>query len=134
VSALYIPNSLDFSALSARCAASLAEGACLVIFPEGTRTRRSGPIIVRKGAARISLLSGKPIAPLRLDTNDMWGLGKKDPLLAFNHTDRYAMKLSVLPEIKPENYAALPPQIAVKRMNNDIKRILYNDAERARMA
>jgi 1-acyl-sn-glycerol-3-phosphate acyltransferase len=122
---LYIPNTLDFATLSALCAESLERGNCLLIFPEGTRTSRSGPVKVRKGAARISLLSGRPVAPVRIGGNDKWGLGKKDPWTAFNHTEPYRYELTLLGEISPEQYASFPYNAAVKLMNDEIKEVLF---------
>ncbi|MDR2500627.1 MAG: 1-acyl-sn-glycerol-3-phosphate acyltransferase [Treponema sp.] len=122
---LYIPNSLNFEELSARCAGSLAQGNCLVIFPEGTRTPRSGPIRVQKGAARLSLLTGRPVVPVRIGGNDKWGLGKKDPWTAYNHTETYRYELCMLEEISPETYAGLPCQGAAKQMNEKIKEALF---------
>jgi 1-acyl-sn-glycerol-3-phosphate acyltransferase len=130
---MYIPSSLDFNALAGLCGESLEQGNCLVIFPQGTRTPRGGPIIVKKGAVRISLLSGKGIVPVHIGGNDKWGLGKKDPWTAFNHTEKYLYKIKMLDEIDPEKYAGLPMSIAVKRMNDEIKDKLFSPGERERV-
>lgn len=130
---MYIPSSLDFDVLAGLCKVSLEQGNCLIIFPQGTRTPRSGPIIVKKGAARISLLSGKGVVPVRIGGNDKWGLGKKDPWTAFNHTESYRYEIKMLDEIKPEKYAGVPSAIAVKRMNDEIKDSLFSVEERRRM-
>jgi 1-acyl-sn-glycerol-3-phosphate acyltransferase len=122
---IYIPNTLDFTTLSALCAESLERGNCLLIFPEGTRTRRHGPIKVWKGAARISLLSGKPVVPVYIGGNDKWGLGKKDPWIAFNHTEPYRYELTLLDEISPERYVSFSDNAAVKLMNDEIKDVLF---------
>jgi 1-acyl-sn-glycerol-3-phosphate acyltransferase len=122
---LYIPNSLDFDELAGQCGESLGRGNCLIIFPEGTRTPRSGPVIVKKGAARLSLLSGKPIVPVRIGGNDKWGLGKKDPWWAYNPAERYLYDITMLPEIYPQAYAGLPGAIAAKRLTDDIKNVLF---------
>jgi 1-acyl-sn-glycerol-3-phosphate acyltransferase len=122
---LYIPNTLDFATLSSLCAESLERGNCLLIFPEGTRTRRSGPVKVRKGAARISLLSGRPVAPVRIGGGDKWGLGKKDPWTAFNHTGPYRYELTLLDEISPERYLSFSYNAGVKLMNDEIKEVLF---------
>ncbi|MDR2741231.1 MAG: 1-acyl-sn-glycerol-3-phosphate acyltransferase [Treponema sp.] len=130
---MYIPHSLDFDKLVGLCTESLEQGSCLIIFPQGTRTPRSGPISVKKGAARISLLSGKGIVPVRIGGNDKWGLGKKAPWTAFNHTGSYLYDIKMLDEIKPEKYAGLPMSIAVKRMNEEIKDVLFGPGERERV-
>jgi 1-acyl-sn-glycerol-3-phosphate acyltransferase len=130
---MYIPHSLDFDELVSLCNDSLEQGNCLIIFPQGTRTPRSGPIMVKKGAARISLLSGKAVVPVRIGGNDKWGLGKKDPWTAFNHTEMYRYDIQMFEEIKPEKYAGLPMAIAVKRMNDEIKDALFVPKERERV-
>jgi 1-acyl-sn-glycerol-3-phosphate acyltransferase len=130
---MYIPHSLDFDALVGLCTESLEQGNCLIIFPEGTRTPRSGPIFVKKGAARISLLSGRGIVPVRIGGNDKWGLGKKDPWTAFNHTEKYLYNIKMLDEINPKKYAELPMSIAVKRMNDEVKDTLFGPGERERV-
>jgi hypothetical protein len=81
----------------------------------------------------MAALSGKAIVPVRIGGNDKWGLGKKDPWWAFNHTERYIYELEMLREIRPEQYAALPCPTAVKRMTEDIKAVLFNQEERERM-
>jgi 1-acyl-sn-glycerol-3-phosphate acyltransferase len=130
---MYIPHSLDFDEMVSLCGGSLEQGNCLIIFPQGTRTPRSGPISVKKGAARISLLSGKEVVPVRIGGNDKWGLGKKDPWAAFNHTDLYRYDIEMLDGIKPEKYAGLPVSVAVKRMNEEIKDALFGPGERERV-
>jgi 1-acyl-sn-glycerol-3-phosphate acyltransferase len=49
-----------------QCAASLAEGKPLVIFPEGTRTAPGEPLHFVRGAAHIALKSGAAIQPVVL--------------------------------------------------------------------
>jgi 1-acyl-sn-glycerol-3-phosphate acyltransferase len=127
---LYIPNTLDFTTLSRLCAESLERGNCLLIFPEGTRTRRYGPIKVQKGAARISLLSGSPVVPVCIGGNDKWGLGKKDPWIAFNHIGPYRYELTLLDEISPERYISFSYNAAVKLMNDEIKKALFRHLDR----
>jgi hypothetical protein len=70
---------------------------------------------------------------VRIGGNDKWGLGKKDPWWAFNHRERYIYELEMLREISPEQYAAFPYAIAVKRMTEDIKAVLFDPEERERI-
>ena len=123
---LYIPNSLDFNELSAACIHSLAQGNCIIIFPEGTRTPRSGELNLKKGAARLAILSGCGIIPVHIGGTDKYGLGKHDPWWAFNHTDKYVYRLSIRQALSPEKYAGFPVPIAIKRLNADIKNLLLN--------
>jgi 1-acyl-sn-glycerol-3-phosphate acyltransferase len=121
VDRLYIPNTLDFDDLVRRSVETLNEGNCLIIFPEGTRTPRIGQPRIHKGAARIALHANCPVVPIRIDGNDKWGLGKHDPWWAFNHTEPYIYRLSILPALNRNNeYAGLPAPIATKRLNDKI--------------
>jgi 1-acyl-sn-glycerol-3-phosphate acyltransferase len=123
---LYIPNSLPFEDLSRCCIKSLNEGNCIIIFPEGTRTPRSGPIKMKKGAARLSLLSGCGIIPVYIGGNDKYGLGKRDPWWGFNHTEKYIYRIRMQDELSPEKHAGLPVSLGVKHLNAEITEILTN--------
>jgi 1-acyl-sn-glycerol-3-phosphate acyltransferase len=46
------------------CIASLRSGGNLIIFPEGTRSPRSGPIELRRGAANIAVRGGRALTPV----------------------------------------------------------------------
>jgi len=121
---LYILSSLDFNDMIESCKESLAKGNNIVIFPQGTRTPRSGVIKLKKGAARISLLTGAPIIPVHIGGNDKYGLGKGDPHTAFNHTERYIYDIKIQKPIYPEKYSELQPQKAVRRLNEEILQAL----------
>jgi 1-acyl-sn-glycerol-3-phosphate acyltransferase len=121
---LYILNSLDFETLTAACKESLARGNCIVIFPEGTRTPRSGEMRLKKGAARISLLTGAEIVAVRIGGTDKYGLGKHEPFISFNHTDKYIYRINIAGYLNPEKYARLEPPRAVRRLNTEILSLL----------
>ena len=127
---LYIFNSLEFGEILKACADSLGQGNCLIIFPEGTRTPRSGKPIVKKGAARISLSSGCGIIPLHIGGTDKFGLGKKDPWTGFNPTERYVYKISMGEELRPDTYSALPMPAAVRAMTRDLTAFILRKAPR----
>jgi 1-acyl-sn-glycerol-3-phosphate acyltransferase len=120
VKRLYILNSLNFDDIVAACKESLARGNCLVIFPEGTRTRRNEKMHLKKGAARISLLTGAEIVAAYMGGNDKYGLGKKDPYFAFNHTEKYIYRITFQKIISPEQYAGMEVHRAVRRLNAQI--------------
>jgi 1-acyl-sn-glycerol-3-phosphate acyltransferase len=127
---LYIPNTLDIDELSAACLQSLQQGYCIVIFPEGTRTPHSaGTLKMKKGAARLSLLSGCGIIPVHIGGTDKWGLGKHDPWTAYNHTDEYVYRIRMQDEISPDTYAGLDNFHAVRHLNEDIRSILTTPAK-----
>jgi len=114
VSQLYILNSLNFEDLIQACVESLKRGNCLIIFPEGTRTPRTGKVIIRKGAARIAAASGCNIVPIHIGGTDKFGLGKKDPWTGFNPNERYIYDISVGEDINPEKYKSLSSPAAVR--------------------
>jgi len=59
----YIRND-DPETLIRECAARLAQGLPLIIFPEGTRTVPGAPLHFVRGAAHIALTTGVPILPV----------------------------------------------------------------------
>jgi 1-acyl-sn-glycerol-3-phosphate acyltransferase len=123
---LYILNSLDFKELAAACEESLNQGNCIIIFPEGTRTPRSGEMRLKKGASRLSLVSGRGIVPVHIGGTDKWGLGKHDPWTAFNHQDRYVYRIRLQDEISPDAFSQFPYPAAVRRLNEKIREALLN--------
>jgi 1-acyl-sn-glycerol-3-phosphate acyltransferase len=127
---LYIPNSLNFEQLAAACVESLNRGNCIIIFPEGTRTPRSGEMRLKKGAARLSLSSGRSIVPVHIGGNDKWGLGKHDPWTAFNHQDKYIYRIRIQDQIFPETFLQFPFPAAVRRLNEKIREVLLNPKNR----
>jgi len=122
---IYILNSLDFDDLIKACAESLRQGNCLVIFPEGTRTPREGKAIIRKGAARIALVSGCPVVPAHIGGTDKYGLGKKDPWTGFNPRERYVYRVSMGTEINPDKYSDLPAPKAVRALTREMAAFLF---------
>ncbi|MDR1352524.1 MAG: 1-acyl-sn-glycerol-3-phosphate acyltransferase [Treponema sp.] len=121
VNRLYILSDLDIYVLADNCIRSLNEGNCLVIFPQGTRTPRTGEIRLKKGAARISLFSGRSIVPVCIGGNDKLGLGKHDHWYDYNHTECYLYRIRMQDEIDPAKYAGLEMPKAAKRLNNEIR-------------
>jgi len=123
---LYILNTLNFEEMAAACKESLAKGNCLVIFPEGTRTRRDGEMRLKKGAARISLLTGTEIVAAHIGGTDKYGLGKKEPFLSFNHTDKYIYIITLQKIINPKEFEGLEMHRAVRRLNERLLDIFKN--------
>lgn len=52
----YIPADLDPEALVAACREALDDGRCLIVFPEGTRTRPGEPVRFHRGFAHLATL------------------------------------------------------------------------------
>lgn len=72
----YIFND-DGAGLIADCIASIQAGSCLLIFPEGTRTRRGAPLKLQRGAANIAARGRIDVTPVRLHCEPLT-LGKGD--------------------------------------------------------
>jgi 1-acyl-sn-glycerol-3-phosphate acyltransferase len=124
---LYIPNSLSFERLIEDCKASLAEGNCIIIFPEGTRTPRTGTPVFKKGAARISLAARCGIVPVRIGGTDKYGLGKGDPWTAFNPTEKYIYRLEMQKELSPETFLGESPSLGVRHFNKELYQVLMEN-------
>ena len=122
---LYILGSHDLDAVMQSCIESLKMGNCLMIFPEGTRTPRSGRVVLKKGAARIALATGCSIVPVHFGGTDKYGLGKKDPWTGYNPTERYVYRLTMGTEINPEKYRPLPTPAAAKLMTEEMASFLF---------
>ncbi|GHU40768.1 1-acyl-sn-glycerol-3-phosphate acyltransferase [Spirochaetia bacterium] len=125
VKRLYILNSLEFDDLKAACLKTLEAGNCLIIFPEGSRTPRTGHLPLKRGAARLALMCGRPVVPVHIGGNDKWGLGKHDPLLAYNHTEEYVYSIQLGRELNTADYAGLPSPIAARRLTADIEKAIF---------
>jgi 1-acyl-sn-glycerol-3-phosphate acyltransferase len=122
---LYILNSLDYDDLMRACVESLKRGNCLIIFPEGSRTPRTGKAVIKKGAARVALASGCDIVPVHIGGTDKYGLGKKEPWTAFNPCERYIYLINKGNEIHIENYKAYSKPAAVRAITKDITSALF---------
>lgn len=117
---LFIPNSAGFSNILDSCRESLDRGNCLVIFPEGTRTKKVPPKTIKKGCARISLDTGRPVVPLHIEVNDMRGLQKGDPFYRINKSGKYFFHITVGDSIDPADYADETAPIAARKMTSAI--------------
>ena len=122
---IYIVNSPDLDRIFRLCIESLNQGNCLIVFPEGTRTPRSGKVIFRKGAARVALAAGCNIVPVHIGGTDKYGLGKKDPWIGFNTRERYVYRISMGREIDHTQYRDLPAPRAVQAMTRKIAEFLF---------
>jgi 1-acyl-sn-glycerol-3-phosphate acyltransferase len=127
-SQLYILGSRDLDDIFHSCSETLNLGNCLIIFPEGTRTRRNVKPILKKGAARVALNTGCGIVPVHIGGTDKFGLGKKDPWKGFNPTEKYIYKLRMGEEISVEKYKDIPAPAAAKLITNEIKASLFPES------
>lgn len=60
------------------CARRLNAGRSLIVFPEGTRSRRGSPLKFQRGAARVILACGAPVRPVVVHCRPL-ALGKAEP-------------------------------------------------------
>jgi len=122
---IYILNSIDLEKLIQTCKESLNRGNCLIIFPEGTRTPRTGKVIIRKGAARVALACGCNIVPVHIGGTDKFGLGKKDPWPGFNPRDRYVYRITMGTEINPEKFQGLSAPAATRAITREYSAFMF---------
>ena len=125
VQQVYIVNSDNLENILEACTKTLQQGNCLIIFPEGTRTPRSGKVILKKGAARIAFASDCAIVPVHIGGTDKFGLGKKDPWTGYNPTGCYVYNLTMGDEINPEKYKNRPEAAAAKCITDEIKSFIF---------
>ncbi|TDM05727.1 MAG: 1-acyl-sn-glycerol-3-phosphate acyltransferase [Ideonella sp. MAG2] len=81
------------------CQSSLDAGSNLIIFPEGTRTPRSGELLLQRGAANVAVRCGRDITPVRITVHPAT-LGKGEPWYQ-------------VPPCKPHFVFRVEPDIAV---------------------
>ena len=103
---------------------SLASGGCLVIFPEGTRTKPGGELKFQRGAANIALRTGTAITPVLI---------KCDPLaLSKDHKwyegAKYRLRFSfqVGDDLSLSEYINMPAGAAARRLTTDLQ-VLFNE-------
>lgn len=110
-----------------RSSGLLADGANVVVFPEGTRTPEdSSSHVFRRGAAHLSLRTGAPIETVRISCNPPV-LGKRQPWWdvgdrTIRYTFRYAGRID--PEaVRSGGYAAL--RNAAKSLTDRARRMVF---------
>ncbi len=88
------------------CVERLAAGRTMILFPEGTRSPPGTLGRFNRGAAHVSLISGRPLVPVAI-TSEVRGLGKDD---AWYNAMKRRMQItvSVLEPIVPDPQGAEP--------------------------
>jgi 1-acyl-sn-glycerol-3-phosphate acyltransferase len=103
---------------------------CVVIFPEGTRSPRSGPLTLQRGAAHVAIRGRRPLTPVViLCEPPMLGKGEKwyrVPSKKVHFTLRVHDDIQVEPFL--ENASA---PIAVRRLNDYLKSFFEEATGRA---
>ena len=80
LAANHIPNDGGVGLVD-RCAERLRAGASLILFPEGTRTRRDRKLRFKAGAAAVAARSGSALLPVLIECEPLT-LGKGEPWYA----------------------------------------------------
>ena len=124
VNSIYIVNSKRFEDQLAETDKSIKRGNCLIIFPEGTRSKPGVRWQFKKGAARFALHSKCDVVPIYIGHNDFTGLRKHDPVLSVNPTERYHYDIDVLEPIPIEKFEGLPPSQAVTLLTREMQDVL----------
>lgn len=128
VNALFISNAIPFERQLERAKCGLDAGESLIIFPEGTRTRPGVPLLLKKGAARFALHSGRDVQPVHIGGNEKIGLRKGDRFFSFHPTERYHYDLDILEPIPVQKFRGHPQPAAVNLLTEEMRKVL--EAER----
>lgn len=123
----YICND-DGGALVDDCIAALREGSTLLIFPEGTRSRRDAPMRLQRGAAHIAVRGRVGVTPVRLRCAPLT-LGKGDkwyrvPPQRFHYSVEVGENLDVMPYLEDGQGEA----IAARRFTEYLTNYFSNEA------
>lgn len=125
----YVTNDAGV-ALVDDCRHTLETGSTLVIFPEGTRTPRSGEVRLQRGAANVAVRCRHPITPVTFHVEPRM-LCKGEPWYRVPPR-RGHYTITVHPELAPP---ALGPDdaepLAVRRLNAQLHDFFQQEARRA---
>ena len=98
----YMLNSESPGQLIGEARERLAAGECLLIFPEGTRTRPGSPMPLKRGAAQIALRTHSTIRLVHLKCSEQW-LVKGAPWYRIPPA-RPVIRVEEAGELKPETF------------------------------
>jgi 1-acyl-sn-glycerol-3-phosphate acyltransferase len=101
----YLPND-DDEVLLREATQRVAAGRCLLLFPQGTRTRPGEEPEFRRGAAVIAARAGAPLVPVHISCTPP-ALRKGEPWLAVPES-RGHFRIQVLEALDPEPWVAPP--------------------------
>ncbi len=111
------------------CIASLEGGNNLIVFPEGTRTPRSGAIAFKRGAAHIALRGARAVTPVRIVCLPLF-LGKGEPWWQVP-LRRPRFRIEVCADIAVERFRAdgVSDVLAARRMTDYLQSYLSEETE-----
>lgn len=123
--AQYISNDGSMTMLD-RAADVLREGQCLLVFPEGTRTRPGHTPVFHRGAAAIALRGARTITPVYI-TVEPTTLTKAEPWYRIPDR-RVQVHLRVGQDIDPAAFTAdAPLPIASRRLNDHLHQLFIRE-------
>lgn len=115
----YISNS-DPDKLLDDCAASLAQGNNLIIFPEGTRSKPKQPLHFQRGAANIALRAQRPYLALQISCNPST-LTKEEQWYDVPNS-KPTLAIHFLKHINIDDYIHLSsPSLAARQLTRDLQ-------------
>jgi len=97
----------------------LAQGVHIWIAPEGTRSRTGELLPFKKGGFALSLEAGLPILPVAIK-------GTRDVLPAdgVRSVPGAEVRVTFLPQVRPEAYATLAPRAGREQLMTDVRRAI----------
>ena len=116
----YVRNS-SADTLVDDCAAVLAAGTPLIVFPEGTRSNPGAPLKFLRGAAYIALKTGVPIRPVVIRCDPPFLTKRQKWYQLPTGTFRFAVEPQSL--LDPRDFVSVqdPPRIAARRLTSALE-------------
>lgn len=112
------------------CAAALADGQPLIVFPEGTRSVPGQPLHLSRGAAHIALRSGRDILPVVLRC-DPPTLAKGMPWYRIPvHAFRYRVEAGTPIRITDHLTPGMPASLAARRLTAHLEQHFTQELKR----
>jgi 1-acyl-sn-glycerol-3-phosphate acyltransferase len=118
-------------ALIEKCRDAFRAGSSIVLFPEGTRTPRSGDLVLRRGGANVAIRCRKSVTPVVIRVNPMT-LGKGEKWYAVPHrTPHFVVAVEEDLEVEPYVASGEPEPIGVRRLNESLTSFFAKELSRA---
>ena len=110
----YIPNAPTDTMIE-RAGAALQDGECLVMFPEGTRSRPGEPMVFNRGTAAVAIRAARVLTPVYIRCEPIF-LTKGTPWYRIP-SRRPQLTVEVGADIDLSDYRDMPPPKASRQLN-----------------